>query len=211
MCCCYSPSSCPHVILFPERRIFEKIEPGVLFRSAQHDGATLDVLVRKEGIRAVLNLQRWYDDKIAASACDGVRHFDLELPPTRELVKRLKAAPKPSLIHCNGGADRSGLGSALHELRIAGRPIDQVAGRLSFSRGCYGAVREPWIRPSIESRRPRRAAQHPRPDGDELDAAPIRGRRSCFQSGNRMSSLSSENLTYLSASTGSRFIRAATA
>jgi len=52
---------------------------------------------------------------------------------------------------------------------------------------------------------------HRCPDCDELDAGPIRRQRSCFQSGNRMSSLSSENLTYLSASTGSRFIRAATA
>jgi hypothetical protein len=57
----------------------------------------------------------WYDDEIAASARDGVRHFDLGLSPTRELAKRLMAAPKPSPIHCNGGADRSGLASALYE------------------------------------------------------------------------------------------------
>jgi protein tyrosine phosphatase (PTP) superfamily phosphohydrolase (DUF442 family) len=147
-----------------------EIEPGVLFRSAQLDGATLDSLVRKEGIRAVLNLrgaqagQPWYDDEIAASARDGVRHFDLGLSPTREpdealvtqLVKILNAAPKPLLIHCNGGADRSGLASALYELRIAGKPIDQAAEQLSFRYGHFPWL--PWSRTGAMDRTFRRIA-----------------------------------------------------
>ena len=34
---------------------------------------------------------------------------DFSAARAREIIRLLKAAPKPILIHCEGGADRSGL------------------------------------------------------------------------------------------------------
>ena len=130
------------------------MEPGVLYRSAQLSGAALNDLIRDKGIRTVLNLrgahagQQWYDRELAATINSNAEHLDLKLSastePTRttlnELLQTLRRARKPLLIHCEGGADRSGLAAALYELRIAGKPTDKAAGQLSFFYGHF-----PWL------------------------------------------------------------------
>lgn len=77
-------------------------------------------------MRAVVNLRgsndgkAWYDEEIRASQALGLQHFDVALSAQHELspaqidavLAMIERAPKPVLIHCNGGSDRTGLISA---------------------------------------------------------------------------------------------------
>lgn len=63
-----------------------------------------------------------------------------ELTPQRadEIVAILKNAPKPILIHCKAGADRTGLVSLLYSTRIAGLPEESSEWQLSWLYGHIG-------------------------------------------------------------------------
>jgi len=100
---------------------------GVLYRSAQLSKPQFDNVIRGYGIRSILNLRgghpadAWYADEIAAAEERGVAHFDLPISARRrpsldqvaEILRLIRDAPKPLLIHCRSGADRSGLVAAL--------------------------------------------------------------------------------------------------
>lgn len=138
---------------------YHEILPGELFRSGQLSGADLNRRIAEDGIRSVINLRgsqtdkSWYDDEIAATRTAGAQHFDLRMSSAEpldaaraaELVALIKAAPKPVLIHCEGGADRSGLAAALY-LAATGHPLDEAAGQLSARYGFVGieGVTRPW-------------------------------------------------------------------
>jgi protein tyrosine/serine phosphatase len=53
----------------------------------------------------------------------------------RSLLRLLKIAPRPVLIHCMGGADRSGLAAAIWQVAIKGRPKAEARRQLSFIYG----------------------------------------------------------------------------
>jgi undecaprenyl-diphosphatase len=129
------------------------VEAGVVYRSAQLSGDSLDHVFREYGIRSVLNLRgnnagkSWYDDEIRTARGDGLVHFDYALSAEHdvspaqmaELVRLVSNAPKPLLIHCNAGADRTGLVSALYELS-RGAPAAQAGAQLSLRYGHF-----PWL------------------------------------------------------------------
>ena len=117
------------------------VEPGALYRSAQlGEGALADV-IDDYHIKSVINLRgavpqaSWYRSEIAVSKARGVVHYDLPLsanslvdPATMARISALlRSAPKPVLIHCQSGADRSGLVAALYEYAIAARPLEERA------------------------------------------------------------------------------------
>ncbi|WP_219928901.1 tyrosine-protein phosphatase [Palleronia abyssalis] len=54
----------------------------------------------------------------------------------------IRDAPKPLLIHCRGGADRTGLTCALYVAGIDGRGEDAAEAQLSIS---YGHIGIPWV------------------------------------------------------------------
>jgi protein tyrosine/serine phosphatase len=129
------------------------VEPGVVYRSAQMSGAHLRRTIEAEHIRAVLNLRGpnpgkdWYDAEVAAARSEGVAHIDIALSARQELTpaqlgevrRALAEAPRPLLIHCNGGSDRTGLVSALYALSRGATPAkadEQLALR-------YGHF--PWL------------------------------------------------------------------
>ena len=68
----------------------------------------------------------WYGEETNAAQKLGVRHFDFSLSAGREVsdgeIEKILAtidhAPKPVLIHCKNGADRSGLVGALYLYRL---------------------------------------------------------------------------------------------
>jgi protein tyrosine/serine phosphatase len=71
----------------------------------------------------------------------GIIHIDVSMSAGKQpdaatvdrLIEVFKTAPKPILVHCEGGADRSGLASAIYELRIARRPASEADRQLSMS------------------------------------------------------------------------------
>ena len=130
------------------------VERHLLYRSAQLDGDDLESLIRSRGIATVLNLrgaapgQLWYVEELRATAAAGAEHLDLGMSASRgpdartleRLIEILRNARKPQLVHCNGGADRSGLAAALYELLDANKPPTEAARQLSFRYGHF-----PWL------------------------------------------------------------------
>lgn len=107
---------------------FHEVIPDKLYRSGQLEPGELTDVAQKYGIKSVLNLRGdntgsdWYDNEVAEAIASGVKHLDFRMSAKRELtsgqtmelIAIMRDAPKPLLIHCQGGADRSGLASALY-------------------------------------------------------------------------------------------------
>jgi protein tyrosine phosphatase (PTP) superfamily phosphohydrolase (DUF442 family) len=128
--------------------------PGVLYRSGQLSRDGFEHVIARFHIHTVINLRGadpgrvWYENELAAARAVGARHVDLPMSAThmpsraklRELHAVLAHAAPPVLIHCQGGADRSGLVAALYELWIADVPPAVASAQLSFSYGHF-----PWL------------------------------------------------------------------
>lgn len=131
---------------------FHTVIDGEVYRSAQPTTAELNAYVKEHGIKTVINLRgssndsSWYRDEIKTSQELGVKHIDFRmsasqvLSPERidEITAIMASAPKPILIHCQSGSDRTGLVSAIYAYRIAGETEDAAEGQLSFYYGHVG-------------------------------------------------------------------------
>lgn len=131
---------------------FHAVIPGEYYRSAQMDRASLSEWTREHRIRSVINLRganpgdAWYDEEVAASAELGLAHYDFRMsaadhiPPAeaKALLDLLRAAPKPVLVHCRGGADRTGLVSSLYMWAVAGWGEEAAEWQLSLLYGHIG-------------------------------------------------------------------------
>jgi protein tyrosine/serine phosphatase len=128
---------------------FHEVEAGRYYRSAQLAPADLDRAIRRYGIRSVLNLRGkkagrpWYDKEVAASRANGAVHLDYAIvaedPVTitqmTEILAILRDAPKPVLVHCQAGSDRTGLVTALY---LLSRGKDAATAAQALSSWHYG-------------------------------------------------------------------------
>ncbi len=135
---------------------FHAVIAHQLYRSAQPSPEQLASYIRDHGIETIINLRgasadkKWYTDEIAAARNLGVQHIDFGmssskvLSPERaeELLAIMKAAPKPILIHCQSGADRTGLVSVLYSQQVGGIDEDVAERQLSVY---YGHVAIPYL------------------------------------------------------------------
>ncbi|MDM9620861.1 dual specificity protein phosphatase family protein [Rhizobium sp. S96] len=132
---------------------FHTVIPGELYRSAQPTSAALESYVREHGIKTVLNLRgstdaKWYKQELADAQRLGVEHIDFRMSAARvlsreqadRLIEIMRSAPKPMLIHCQSGADRTGLVSLIYSHQIAHIDEDTAERQLSF---LYGHVAIP--------------------------------------------------------------------
>lgn len=131
---------------------FHTVVEGQLYRSAQPDRARLLSYVRSHGIRTIVNLRgaqpgvEWYDEERTAALEARVDIVDFGmsaselLPPERlaDLVTLLRDLPKPILIHCRTGADRTGLASLLYAYEVAGVDEESAETQLSPYFGHFG-------------------------------------------------------------------------
>ena len=130
------------------------VEMGKAYRSAELDSAGFARVIGRHGIRSVLNLQgahptaAWYRSETAATRTAGAAHYDFRLSDARlvtpaqidSLLALMDSVPKPILIHCKAGADRSGLVSALYLWKFDSLPPARAAGQLSLAYGHF-----PWL------------------------------------------------------------------
>jgi len=87
---------------------------------------------------------------VKASERLGIAHFDFRMSSSRhfsqeqasELLALLRSVPKPVLIHCQGGADRSGLASALYLAAILHADAPVAEKQISIR---YGHIGIPYL------------------------------------------------------------------
>ena len=131
---------------------FAAIVPGEAYRSNQPSAADIAAYSARYGVRTIVNLRgrheaaAWYRDEAAAAKNLGIRLIDFPMEADRrldvegagQLVALLRDAPRPILIHCRSGADRTGLASVLYLARIAGVDEEKAERQLSVRFGHIG-------------------------------------------------------------------------
>ena len=125
---------------------FHTVIPHKVYRSAQLNTVEFYYYVKRYHIKSILNLRgknsnnRWYRNEVALSKRLNISHYDLKLAahklPSKkelsELVSILQAAPKPLLLHCKNGADRSGLAAGISVILSNDRSMDDLKDQMSW-------------------------------------------------------------------------------
>ncbi|MDQ0392683.1 dual specificity protein phosphatase family protein [Labrys monachus] len=135
---------------------FNAVIVGELYRSAQPDARSIERDANRYGIKTIINLRganpgkHWYDKEVAEANLLGIRHVDFSMSARRqltqaqavELIGLMDSAAKPILIHCESGADRTGLASALYLASIAKRGETASEAQLSLR---FGHLSLPFV------------------------------------------------------------------
>lgn len=109
------------------RNNIHAVIPNEVYRSAQLPKDQLDRFIKNHHIQSVINLRGKnvgmlaYQNEISVSRENHIQHYDIRLDSyvlpniqqLRQLTFLLQTAKRPFLIHCESGADRSGLASAI--------------------------------------------------------------------------------------------------
>lgn len=117
-----------------------------IYRSAQLSPQRLKEVIQIKHIKTIINLrgaqpcEKWYLNELRLTKAMGVKYFDVPLPsyslPSQKhlekLVSLLLYAPQPILVHCLGGADRSGLASAVAMILEQNAPISKSQEQFSI-------------------------------------------------------------------------------
>ena len=134
-----------------EQGNFHVITEGRAYRSAQLDRDELEHYVLKYGIRSVINLRgrsdgsRWHEEEKETCRRLAVRLYDEQLSARRrptddeltELIRALRTAERPVLIHCRSGADRAGLAAAIWKVMVDGASKEEAQKQLSLFFGHF--------------------------------------------------------------------------
>lgn len=128
----FTPSGLARMFL---EQNFQTVVPGI-YRSAQPTREDLERWADEYGIQSILNLRRtrdgvaWWEAERDFAHERGIRHQTVRLnadrlpPPARlaAVIEILDNAPRPLLVHCEGGIERSGLVGAVAVLLDGGVP-----------------------------------------------------------------------------------------
>jgi protein tyrosine/serine phosphatase len=142
-------SSVSYVLYMEEQGNFHPITYGEAYRSAQLDRDELEYYIKKYYIKSIINLRGedpkvpWYREEKQVSTEYNVKHFDISLSASREpdeegiqkLIEIFHNAPRPVLIHCLAGADRTGLAAAMWKVIVDKEPKSEAGKQLSIFYG----------------------------------------------------------------------------
>jgi undecaprenyl-diphosphatase len=140
-----------YFIYMAEQGNFHAITTGEAYRSAQLDQDELQHYIRKYNIKSIINLRgkraghTWYQEELMVCRQINCRHYDLSIAPDKspswEQVKKLlhlfETAPRPILLHCKAGADRTGLAAALWKAAVDKEPKASAQKQLSLRFGHF--------------------------------------------------------------------------
>jgi hypothetical protein len=145
---------------------FHWVVPGEAARAMQAWAGGVEPFLKRHGIRAIINLRGrnddlgWWKKETAIAKGAGIAHLDAMLDsrklPTREmlvtLIESFDSAPKPFLLKCSGGQDRTSLAAALYLIHRDGWGA-MAAARAQFARFPYlhfPKTHQRWLRPFVD-------------------------------------------------------------
>jgi len=145
---------------------FHWVVPGEAARAMQAWAGGLGTFLKRRQIRAIINLRgrnddlAWWKKETAIAKAHGVAHLDAMLDsrklPTRGMLERLiesfDTAPKPFMLKCSGGHDRTSLAAALYLIHRDGWQA-LAAARAQFARFPYlhfPKTRQRWLKPFVD-------------------------------------------------------------
>jgi len=123
---------------------------GGLYRCSQPSPTQIRKYQATLGIRSIINLRgenEYGSYPLEVEVCKelgiGLVNFRLfsRQPPTVEEIHGfrdlLDALPQPVLMHCKSGADRAGIGAALHRILRMGDDVATATGQLHWKYGHF--------------------------------------------------------------------------
>ena len=113
---------------------FHWILPGDAARAAQAWAGRLGPFLKARGIKAIINLRgrnddlSWWKNETRIADEGGIAHLDAMLDsrklPKPEMLARLietfDTAPRPFMLKCSGGQDRTSFAAALYIIHVKG-------------------------------------------------------------------------------------------
>jgi protein tyrosine/serine phosphatase len=145
---------------------FHWVVPGEAARAMQAWAGGVERFLNRRGIRAIINLRgrnddlSWWKKESALAVKNGITHLDAMLDsrklPTREMLARLieafDQAPRPFMLKCSGGQDRTSFAAALYLVHRDGwQALD--AARRQFARFPYlhfPKRHQRWLKPFVD-------------------------------------------------------------
>ena len=129
---------------------FHEVEKGVVYRSAWLGAEKMEQAINRLGVKSVLNLcgehpgVDWYEGEVEVSRRRGIKFVSMGLSANTaldaaqlaKLTDVLRDAPKPLLIHCRAGSDRTGLASAIY-VATSGGSYHDAQNQLSLYYGHF--------------------------------------------------------------------------
>ncbi|HPR64326.1 MAG TPA: tyrosine-protein phosphatase [Thermoanaerobaculia bacterium] len=121
------------------------VAEGQVIRSAQLSSKSLTRLIQKYGIHSVISLRgeheedEWYRKEKELCDTRGLTYIAIEasasrLPSDRTIRTLLSiwnSSPRPILVHCHSGKDRTGLAAVIFEI-LNGEPLPKALRQLSW-------------------------------------------------------------------------------
>lgn len=135
---------------------FHTVVAGQFYRSGQLSPGQLVEFQSAYGIRTIINLRganphaAWYRDEVTESRELGIDHIDFRMSASHlltkteaeRLIRIMESAKTPILVHCQSGADRSGLVSSLYMAAVRKAGESASESELSIR---YGHIGIPYI------------------------------------------------------------------
>jgi protein tyrosine/serine phosphatase len=145
---------------------FHWVVPGEAGRAMQAWAGGLSGFLKRRQIRAIINLRgrnddlSWWKKETAIARAGGIAHLDAMLDsrklPTRAMLERLiesfDTAPRPFLLKCSGGQDRTSLAAALYLIHRDGWHA-MPAAKAQFARFPYlhfPKTHQRWLKLFVE-------------------------------------------------------------
>ncbi len=145
---------------------FHWVAPGECGRMAQPWAGGTGPYLEKRGVRALINLRgrnddlSWWKTETGATSARGIAHLDAMLDsrklPTRAMLMRLieafDSAPRPFVLKCSGGQDRTSFAAALYLLHRGGWSA-MAEARAQFARFPYlhfPKKHQRWLKPFLD-------------------------------------------------------------
>jgi protein tyrosine phosphatase (PTP) superfamily phosphohydrolase (DUF442 family) len=124
---------------------FGEVQHGRIYRAGQMPASALARTIHDHQIKTVLNLRgpnksSWYESERTTTVRAGATQVDIPMSSCiwmsraqlRTLIETFDSAEYPLLIHCQWGAERTGLAAAFAELLRPGSTIEDARRQFSI-------------------------------------------------------------------------------